>query len=79
LLRLCLPPSNSSPVWTGLAHSLTASPGSSIPENGLCRRIPPLSKNGAAWGQLRQMGLPATTQSWQESSGAFEHVSEKNP
>ena len=23
------------------------------------------------------MGLPATTQSWQESSGAFEHVSEK--
>jgi hypothetical protein len=35
----------------------------------------PLFAIGAAWSFLRQMGLPAATQSWQESIGAFEHFS----
>ena len=35
----------------------------------------PLFAIGAAWSFLRQMGLPAATQSWQENIGAFEHFS----
>jgi len=35
----------------------------------------PLFAIGAAWSFLRQMGLPAATQSWQESTDAFEHLS----
>jgi hypothetical protein len=39
--------------------------------------MPPLTANGAACFFLRQMDLPATTQSWQERRSAFEHFSLK--
>jgi hypothetical protein len=35
----------------------------------------PLFVIGATWDFLCQMGLPAATQSWQESLGAFERFS----
>lgn len=53
-------PSNSSPVWTGLAHSLTTTPSLSITWNEIYCPMPPLFANGAAWAFLHQIDLPAT-------------------
>lgn len=39
--------------------------------------MPPLTANGAVWFFLRQMDLPATTQSWEERRSVFENFSLK--